>query len=61
MLSPFVFNVPPILDDKGRVAGSAFTPFYTAGLAFLLDKEDWLRFLQETVVWDVDEEEAKDL
>ncbi|MBX3166668.1 MAG: filamentous hemagglutinin N-terminal domain-containing protein [Candidatus Eremiobacteraeota bacterium] len=61
LLNPFIFNVPPILDDKGRVAGSAFTPFYTAGLAFLLDKEDWLRFLQETVVWDIDEEEAKDL
>lgn len=61
LVSPFLFNVPPILDDKGRVAGAAFTPFYTAGLAFLLDKEDWLRFLQETVVWDVDEEEAKDL
>ncbi|MFN8611522.1 MAG: filamentous hemagglutinin N-terminal domain-containing protein [Vulcanimicrobiota bacterium] len=59
LVNPFTFNQPPFLDAQGRVLGSAFVPFYTSGLAFLLDKEDWLRFLQETVVWDIDEDEAK--
>ena len=26
-----------------------------------LDEDDWLRFLQETVVWDIDEDDAKGL
>ncbi len=61
LVNPFIFNEPAFLDAKQRLTSSSFIPFYTVGLAFLLDKDDWLRFLQETVVWDIDEEEAKDI
>ncbi|MBT9586748.1 filamentous hemagglutinin N-terminal domain-containing protein [bacterium] len=52
---------PPFLDNRGRVMGSSFIPFYTLTLAFLLDEDEWLKFLNETVVWESDPEETSDL
>ena len=58
LVNPLLFNGPAFLDDKGRIMGSSFTPFYTLTLAFLLDKEDWLDLLEGTVVWEIEEDEA---
>jgi len=61
MLNPFIGNMSPFLDDKGSIMGGSYTPMYTLKFAFLLDQDDWLKFLKETVVWENDQDECTDL
>jgi hypothetical protein len=40
---------------------SSLIPFYTLTLAFLLDEDEWLKFLNETVVWESEPDEPDNL